>query len=73
MLFLENFEVLQLIFKYKFKFKWLLKANFKIKNGNSDKKETDIKDDEKISYEKKLESISKGWNLWSIRSSEKHL
>jgi len=50
-----------------------LKANFKIKNGNSDKKETDIKNDEKISYEKKLESISKGWNLWSIRSSEKHL
>ena len=49
-----------------------MKANFKIKDNNSDKKESND-NNEKISYENHLDSLPKGWNLWSLRSSEKKI
>lgn len=49
-----------------------MKANFKIEDKNSDEK--DIKEnDENTLYEKHLEDLPKGWNLWSLRSSEKKI
>lgn len=45
-----------------------MKANFKIKNDNSDKKE--INKNEKKAYKEYLDSLPKGWNLWSLRSAE---
>ena len=49
-----------------------MKANFPIKNNDcNDKKLTKKNNDEMISYEKHLKSLPEGWNLWSLRSSEK--
>ncbi|WP_185736672.1 hypothetical protein [Candidatus Nitrosopumilus sp. SW] len=46
-----------------------MKANFSIKDDDSIKKDLEI-ENATSSYEDKLESLPKGWNLWSIRSSK---
>lgn len=46
-----------------------MKANFKIKNDDSDKKETDK--EKKKAYREYLDSLPEGWNLWSLRATEK--
>ena len=47
-----------------------MKANFKIDDKNFNKEDTK-ENDEKTSYEKHLNTLPKGWNLWSLRTSEK--
>jgi hypothetical protein len=45
-----------------------MKANFKIENDDSDKKETN--ENIKKTYEENLNLLPKGWNLWSLRSRD---